>query len=355
MIRFFTAVIATFLIFSSFSQKEKDTTEAPKLKVLPVPAFGYSPETRYYVGAVCLFTIDPYQDGLTRTSTAKVEFNYTWNRQIILEGQLDYFFKAEKWFLGTKVHYSKYPDQYFGIGARTLDTDGVLFQSNRLKLDVELSKQILPKVFFGGGIRYFNYSNIGTFSDTVTLQNELTDLSDIEIKADLFKDDRNRILTPTTGSFYKLTAGLNYTSSFYLHLLADARKYYSFGKKKNNVFAARFLQTSTVGDAPFYDLAILGGDRIARGYFYGRFRDLHLSTFQAEYRSPYLWRVGLAAFGGTSLIYGTGDFDSQNVKPNAGVGLRFLVDKKDRTNLRFDYAIGRDGQSGFYVSFGESF
>lgn len=353
MIKYTIFVIATLL--SSIILAQKDTTKVRKLKALPVPAFGYSPETRYYVGAVCLFTIDPYQDSVTRTSTAKAEFNYTWNRQIILEGELNYFFKAEKWFLGSNIHYSKYPDQYFGIGARTLESDGVYFQSNRFKLDVELSKQIRPKVFFGGGIRYFNYSNIGALSDTVALHAELTNFSDIELKADLFKDDRDRILTPTKGSFYKLTAGINYANSYYLHLLADARKYYSFGKKENNVFAARFLQTSTVGNAPFYDLAILGGDRIARGYFYGRFRDLHLSTFQAEYRSPYLWRLGLAAFGGTSLIYGTGEFTEQNVKPNAGVGLRFLVDKKDRTNLRFDYAIGRDGQSGFYVSFGESF
>ncbi|MDG1332702.1 MAG: hypothetical protein P8P74_10250 [Crocinitomicaceae bacterium] len=344
-----------FALLVTANLNAQDSSKVRKLKVLPVPAFGYSPETRYYVGAVCLFTMNPYQDGLTRTSTAKVEFNYTWNRQIILEGEIDYFFKEEKWFLGSNIHYSKYPDQYFGIGAETLDSDGVLFQSNRLKLDVELSKKVLPKTFLGGGIRYFNYSNIISLSDSTSLQSELTNFSDIEIKADFFKDDRNRILTPTTGSFYKLTAGINYANDFYLHLLADARKYFSFGKKKNNLFAARFLQTSTIGNAPFYDLAILGGDRIARGYFYGRFRDLHLSTIQAEYRSPYLWRLGLAAFGGTSLVYGTGPLSSQSVKPNVGVGLRFLVDKKDRTNLRFDYAIGRDGQSGFYVSFGESF
>ncbi|MCJ8290892.1 MAG: BamA/TamA family outer membrane protein [Crocinitomicaceae bacterium] len=352
MNKFYSTLLLFFIIFNASAQ---DSTKVRKLKVLPVPAFGFAPETRYYVGAVCLFTINPFQDTLTRTSTAKVEFNYTWNRQIILEGELDYFFKEEKWFLGSNIHYSKYPDQYFGIGARTLDSDGVLFQSNRLKLDVELSKQVLPKTFLGGGIRYFNYSNIGTLSDTVALHDELTNFSDIEIKVDFFKDDRDRILTPTTGSFCKLTVGVNYANTVYLHLLADARKYYSFGKKKNNVVAARFLQTSIIGDAPFYDLAILGGDRIARGYFYGRFRDQHLSTLQAEYRSPYLWRFGLAAFGGTSLVYGTGDFGSESVKPNVGVGLRFLVDKNDRTNLRFDYAIGRDGQSGFYVSFGESF
>ena len=349
-------LVATFLAtFILFTTNAADSTKVRKVKILPVPAFGYAPETRYYVGAVSLFTIDAYQDSLTRKSTAKVEFNYTWNKQIILESEINYFFKEEKWFLGSTMHYSKYPDRYYGIGAQSLDSDEVLFQSNRLKLDIELSRQIRPKVFLGGGIRYFNYSNIGTFSDTVVLQSELRSLSNIELKVDLFKDDRDRILTPTLGSFYKLTVGLNYANAFYLHILADARKYYSFGKNKNHVIAARFLQTSVAGNAPFYDLAILGGDRIARGYFYGRFRDQHLSTLQAEYRSPYLWRFGLAAFGGTSLLYGTGNLTSESVKPNVGVGLRFLVDKNDRTNLRFDYAIGRDGQSGFYVSFGESF
>lgn len=352
MTNYFTTLLAVLLVFSASAD---DSTKVRKVKILPVPAFGYSPETRYYVGAVSLFTIDPYQDSVTRKSTAKVEFNYTWNKQIILEGEINYFFKAEKWFLGSTMHYSKYPDRYYGIGAQSNDSDEVLFQSNRLKLDLELSKQIRSKVFFGGGIRYFNYSNIGTFSDTVVLQNELTNLSGTELKVNVFKDDRDRILTPTVGSFYKLKLGINYSNSVYLHILADARKYYSFGKNKHHVVAARFLQTSVVGDAPFYDLAILGGDRIARGYFYGRFRDQHLSTLQAEYRSPYLWRFALAAFGGTSLVYGAGNVTSENVKPNVGVGLRFLVDKNDRTNLRFDYAIGRQGQSGFYVSFGESF
>ena len=88
---------------SSFGQKNKESGSTKvkkdrKIKVLPVPAFGYSPETRAYVGAVALFTLDLYKDSLTRTSNAKVEFNYTWNKQSILEAQWSYFFKEEKWF-----------------------------------------------------------------------------------------------------------------------------------------------------------------------------------------------------------------------------------------------------------------
>jgi hypothetical protein len=47
--------------------------------------------------------------------------------------------------------------------------------------------------------------------------------------------------------------------------------------------------------------------------------------------------------------------ENESFKPNAGVGLRFLVDKNEGTNLRFDYAVGAGNQSGFYISFGESF
>ena len=105
-------------------------------------------------------------------------------------------------------------------------------------------------------------------------------------------------MTPTTGSFLQIDRWIKTApNQTYLHLLADARKYYSFGKNKGKrVLLHVFFKHLPFGDAPFYDLAILGGDRIARGYFYGRFRDLHLSTLQVEYRSPYLWRFGLAAF-----------------------------------------------------------
>jgi outer membrane protein assembly factor BamA len=334
--------------------KAQDTLEHRKLKVLPVPAFGYSPETRYYIGAVSLFTMDFYQDG-TRTSNAKVEFNYTQNRQLILDSEVNYFFKQEKWFLNGVFHFSKYPDRYYGIGAQTLDVDEVIYQSNRFKLDLELSRQIRPKLFVGGGFRYFNYSNFSILSETTSVPDELRSGDNIEFKLDAFKDSRNRLLTPTQGVYYKATIGFNTSESPYVHALFDARKYLSLGQQQRQVLAFRFLQTSVIGNAPFYELAILGGDRIARGYFYGRFRDKHLTTGQLEYRSPYWWRLGAAVFGGTSAVYGSGTFTEWNIKPNAGIGLRFLVDKNDRTNLRFDYAVGRNGQNGFYISFGESF
>ena len=49
-----------------------------------------------------------------------------------------------------------------------------------------------------------------------------------------------------------------------------------------------------------------------------------------------------------------GDLGGSDVKPGGGVGVRFLLAKQNRINLRFDYAWGQDS-SAFYIGLGEAF
>ncbi len=321
-----------------------------KIKILPVPAFGYSPETRFYLGAVSLFTIDLYQDSVTRTSNAKLEFNYTWNRQVITEVQWNYFFRQERWFTGGQLHFSDYPDQYFGIGSQTPESNRLIFESNRIVIDISGLKKIGTNLFNGPSIRYHNYSNISSELHFP----ELKDAAVLGVGNTLVADSRNNILSPEKGSYIHVGVAYNFSDSNYADFIVDLRKYKTW--KSKYTLAVRLLNTIKTGNPPFYNLSVLGGDRFVRGYFYGRFRDNNLSTLQSEIRMPVYWRIGIALFGGVSSIY---SFDNPNssfhLKPNAGIGLRFMVDKKDKTNLRFDYAIGAEGNSGFYVAFGESF
>lgn len=83
----------TFLLLTSQSVLGQDSMKVKKVKVLPVPAFGYSPETKTYIGAVALFTFNFYNDSITRLSNAKVEFNYTWNKQAIIDCAWNLFSK----------------------------------------------------------------------------------------------------------------------------------------------------------------------------------------------------------------------------------------------------------------------
>ena len=342
---------------SSFGQKNKKSENTKvkkdrKVKVLPVPAFGYSPETRAYVGAVALFTLDLYKDSLTRTSNAKVEFNYTWNKQSILEAQWSYFFKEEKWFTDGKFHLSKYPDQYFGIGSYSEDTLGITFNSNRLISKIDVLKRVRKSLFAGIGLEYIKYSKIS--GDNLGTFDELRNQENFEISVDGIFDSRNNLLNSTSGKYANVSVGYNLGANEYVKTRVDLRTYKTWQDKYT--FAVRFFNEFTNNAPNFYDMAKMGGDINGRGYFYGRYRDNNLSSLQVEGRFDIWWRLDLAVFGGLSSVYsGFDNLSASRIAPNYGFGLRILADKAENVNLRFDYALGIDGQSGFYVSFGESF
>ncbi|MFV0605876.1 MAG: BamA/TamA family outer membrane protein [Niabella sp.] len=332
----------------------QDSTKIKTIKVLPVPAFGYSPETKTYIGAVSLFTFNFYKDSVTRQSNAKIEFNYTWNKQMIIDGGWNYFSRDENWFTKGQITYSKYPDFYYGIGSATAESDKLLYNSNRFVFDVYALKKIKFHLFTGLNLKYSNYWNLEIDNASTVNYSELKNSAALGLGYSILKDNRNSILTPTKGVYALANTTYNFSSSNYIDLFFDLR-YYKTWKDKFTL-ASRFVNDFNINNPPFFDYAILGGDKFVRGYYYGRYRDKNLSTLQAECRFPLVWRFGLATFGGISNIYpNLSALSLSHTKYNAGLGLRFLVDRKDNTNLRLDYAIGKDNNNGFYVSFGESF
>ncbi|MCB0698668.1 MAG: hypothetical protein H6551_01010 [Chitinophagales bacterium] len=327
------------------------TAKDKKISILPVPAFGYAPETGTYIGAVSLFTFNFYNDSLTRTSNAKLELNYTWRNQIIVETEWNYFFKNEGWFTKGRLHFSKFPDRYYGIGANTIETDEYLYNSNRTIVDAHILKNTGNRLFAGIGIKHIGFRNVTPLNETK--YPELKDNKSTGAGISLLKDTRDNLLTPSKGIYISLYSGYVFTKQQYAELTFDSRYYLTHRKV---TFAVRWYNDLNFNNAPFYDLALMGGDKYIRGFYYGRYRDNHLSTLQAEVRSVFLWRFGLAAFGGLSNVYSSFDrFAVNNVKYNAGAGIRFLIDRKENINLRLDYAVGSGNNSGFYISFGEAF
>ena len=342
------SVFVLFIILSLFAQGQDSLK---RVQILPVPTIGFSPETKTYVGVVSLFTFNLYNDSATRTSNAKLEVTYTWNKQLILETEWNYFFKEEKWFTKGKIHYSSYPDYYYGIGTNTPESNELLFNSNRFVFEISILKKVGRKFFTGANIKYLNYRNVN-FTGTHSYP-ELTDNSTLGIGYTLLRDSRDNLLTPTKGFYFNFNAGYNFSKQNYGEATVDLRYYKTWAEKYT--WANRLINEFNFGTPAFYDYAFLGGDKYVRGYNYGRYRDKNLTSFQTEIRLPVVWRFGMAAFGGLSNLYNSSNLNLKETKPNYGLGLRFLVDKHDKTNLRLDYAIGGEGNSGFYISFGESF
>jgi len=334
----------------------QESKPGKRISVLPVPAIGYSPETGTYIGAVTLFTFNNRNDSTTRSSNAGIEFNYTWNKQLILETDWNYFFPREVWFTRGLVHFSKYPDLYYGIGFNTPEAGEVNFQSNRFIFDFDVFRNIKKDLFLGLGVNYKQFGNIDYLNDTTVVYPELKNENNLGVKVLFLKDARNNILSPSKGNYFEFSNAFNFGSSFYSKISFDYRHYLGFGTSEKHTLAGRFYHTTVMGSPPFYDYSVIGGDENVRGYYLGRFRDNNFSTLQLEMRNHLFWRIGISTFGGISMIYEkVSSIENESLKPNAGVGLRFLVDKSEGTNLRFDYAIGVGNQSGFYISFGESF
>jgi outer membrane protein assembly factor BamA len=171
------------------------------------------------------------------------------------------------------------------------------------------------------------------------------------------RDTRDNIFYSTQGSLCEIS-GAYYAGALgcdfdFGRYGLDLRKFFSMGERQ--VVALQSLVVATSGDPPFQMLAQLGGDRVMRGYYNGRFRDRHAAVLQAEYRVKVWWRIGAAAFAGVGdVAHRPADFRIEDFKYSLGGGLRFLLSRQEGMNLRIDSAFG-DGTSGFYITLGEPF
>ena len=93
-----------------------------------------------------------------------------------------------------------------------------------------------------------------------------------------------------------------------------------------------------------------------RGYTSGQYLAPHSTAVEADYRHMvYKEKVGAAVFGGVSAIYGDDARDEDyEFYPAGGVGL-FYVLNDEKMVVRADFAVGTEGNYGFYLQFGHPF
>jgi hypothetical protein len=92
-----------------------------------------------------------------------------------------------------------------------------------------------------------------------------------------------------------------------------------------------------------------------RGYQGGRYRDRLMFAVQSEYRKTLGSRLGFVLFGGLGEVADKWDsFNTDDLLPAGGAGIRFNLSKKQRINLRADFAYGQNGWS-WNFSVGEAF
>ena len=76
---------------------------------------------------------------------------------------------------------------------------------------------------------------------------------------------------------------------------------------------------------------------------------------QAEYRWEAWKRLGFVGFGGIGEVApNVRDFNVHNLLPGGGIGVRYRITRENHTNIRFDYAWGKNSHEAYFF-IGEAF
>jgi hypothetical protein len=70
---------------------------------------------------------------------------------------------------------------------------------------------------------------------------------------------------------------------------------------------------------------------------------------EAEFRWRFWKRFGMVAFAGVGEVAeSVSDFNTEDLLPSAGLGLRFMLSEDHRLNLSVDWARGQDSDAWYF-------
>lgn len=338
-----------------------DSTKSKPYSLIGLPAVFFTPETSWGFGGLTSLAFRfKGEKPASRPSQIQLGAAYTLNKQYLFFLPFTFYLKDERYKYYGELGYFLYTYEYYGIGN---DKQNELREVYKVKFPrLRLNALYLFKPNFYAGLRYwvddFNIQELdpdGALIDGEVPGAEGSFLSGAGLIFNF--DNRNHVFYPDKGSFAELVLfhnGATFGSDFdYSKIILDASTFMKL--KDRHILGLNWYSEFTFGTAPFNQLALLGGTKKMRGNFDGRYRDNHMIAFQGEYRFPLFWRFSGVAFGGLGKIAGDfSEFNFENVLYSVGMGGRFLIDPKEKLNLRVDFGFGKRG-NGFYFTFGEAF
>ncbi|MGI4739482.1 MAG: BamA/TamA family outer membrane protein [Janthinobacterium lividum] len=375
---------------------QTDTRKPPKkITILPVPVLFYQQETGagYGLGGLLSGRLGP--DTLTRASNARAQFWTTQKSQSLVQFVHTIYSPGEKYYLNGEISSYKNRLYYFGIGNDAPQVQN----SNRSFLDFQLfiinqriQKSIAKNQFLGLQYRLSRVYNLSQEQGRINDDGDNIGISDpnnlaqrnyflVDPRLDQRQrlnfslsgvgpvytfDSRDVALAASRGSLLDLQVMFNggFVGSDYnfVRYQVDARHFQRIFSDKT-ILALQFLGQFHSGDVPWYGLAGIGANlggtlynnaNLMRGMYEQRYRDRQMMTAQAELRQHLFWRIDGAAFVSAGQVgYNINDYTLGGIHTAGGVGARFNFIRRDRVNLRFDYAFGTD--PGFYFAIGEAF
>jgi outer membrane protein assembly factor BamA len=275
------------------------------------------------------------------------------------------YFKDDRWRARMAGSYADIRYNYYGIGTAAGEAGGfpgisVLLEQRGPGALGELLYRF-HELWYGGAQYRFvkvksSYRPNPQFNASVIPPSQL-DLSLGSFGPRISRDSRSDENYPRDGSLLDLQAAFHgqAVGSDLNYQIYDLSYSKYFSVSPSQVLAVRGASCFTRGHNPFFDQCLLSASENLRGYRASRYRDNTMLAAQGEYRWEAFWRVGFVVFAGAGEVGPSlSDFNSGNVLPGGGIGVRYRVTRESHVNIRFDYAWGKSSRESYFF-IGEAF
>lgn len=344
--------------------KTADGERESPVSGVAVPVIGYTPETRWQLGAGgALYYLPPGSPKGARASSLTALGMYTTRGQYIFHLLPQFYFDGEDYFVDAELTYVRDADFFWGFGNATPESAQEFYETQGPRVKAGLLRRLPPAIYFGlrthaEGQKVVTREEGGIIANDPTILGR--DGATIAGAGFEFSyDDRDNNLSARKGtyvSFVPMTysRALGGSHAFVSYTL-DARKFFPLSGR--HILATEVYATGVSGDVPFMQVPRLGGLFRMRGIYEGRFRDrIHVMT-QAEYRFPIYWRFGGAAFVAAGRVASEiNEIATGGWKLAAGAGVRFTISEEKRAYFRFDMGFSPEVSTpAVYLTVNEAF
>lgn len=342
-----------------------DSLPLMNLRIVPIPILTSTPETGVRFGGALEYFFNAKEKGEkteARGSYIHGQLTYSTKGQFEIKGTWQVFTKGEKYVFRGSSGYSTYNDRFWGIGNKTVAESDYLAQDyNRIFLESRTYRLLKNQLYIGLKLDYddiYQVKNMRVLSVSEALVPGINGSKVLGFGPAILYEARDYPFSTHKGSFaeFYFTHSIPVGGDQYKFdtWLLDLRKYYPVGKQ--NTLAFQFTSINSSGLIPLREMPRIGGPLLMRGFFTGRYRDNSYTALQAEFRY-HIWRwLYGAAFAGTGIIdQSISKYQADNIRYAGGLGLRFLVNKKNRMFLRVDYARNSTEGSAYYIRLNEAF
>ena len=270
--------------------------------------------------------------------------------------------------------YTFFPQNSYGLGARTQDSDQTRIRYFYLRFYQTVFHKVYKSLYFGPGYHLDYYYNIreegGEPGKPTAFQAYGYGAGSRSLSSgisfNLLRDTRANAINPTGGSYanfvYRVNLGMLGSDQNWQSVYLDFRRYLKLqpGSSRHMLAVWAFVWSTVAGNPPYLDLPSIGGDSYnvtGRGYSIGRYRGRNMLYLETEYRFPLLpsGLLGGVLFANAHSVSEPIEDHFARVLPGMGLGLRVKLNRKSRTNLAMDFGWGVNGFDGVYFSIGEMF